>query len=127
MAAVEVKVVDEDGQPAEVGELLCSGPAIMDGYHKDPDLTRSTIVDGWLHTGDIVRIDEDANIFFFDRKKDVIKTGGMNVSSLEVENVLLSCAGVTDAHDKESGWGRANPISNMAPAHSSCAPWGAGT
>jgi acyl-CoA synthetase (AMP-forming)/AMP-acid ligase II len=96
MAAVEVRVVGEDGEPAEVGELLCGGPAIMNGYHKDPELTRSTIVDGWLRTGDIVRIDEDANIFFFDRKKDVIKTGGMNVSSLEVENVLLACPEVTD-------------------------------
>ena len=97
MAAVEVKVVDENGDPAEVGELLCRGPAIMSGYHKDPELTASTIVDGWLRTGDIVRIDEDSNLYFFDRKRDVIKTGGMNVSSLEVENVLRTYSEIADA------------------------------
>ena len=97
MSAVEVKVIDEEGEPAEVGELLCRGPAVMSGYYKDEDQTAATIVDGWLKTGDIVGIDEDSNIFFFDRKKDVIKTGGMNVSSLEVENVLKSHPDVQDA------------------------------
>lgn len=97
MAAVEVRVVDEDGLPAEVGELECRSPAIMYGYHKDESATRQVIVDGWLRTGDIVRRDADANLFFFDRRKDIIKTGGMNVSSLEVENVLLSHPAITEA------------------------------
>lgn len=88
MAAVEVRVVDDDGHDTEVGEMICRSPAIMDGYYKAPDLTAEAIRDGWLHTGDIVRIDEDSNIFFYDRKKDMIKTGGMNVSSLEVESII---------------------------------------
>lgn len=97
MAAVEVRVVDENGDPAEVGELTCRSPAIMDGYYKAPDLTAEVVRDGWLHTGDIVRIDGDSNIFFYDRKKDMIKTGGMNVSSLEVENVIRMHPGVREA------------------------------
>lgn len=86
---IEIKVIDDEGADSEVGELLCRSAAVMDGYHKAPKLTAAVICDGWLHTGDIVRIDEDSNLFFYDRKKDVIKTGGMNVSSLEVETVLL--------------------------------------
>lgn len=97
MSAVEVKVVDDDGHKTDVGELLCRGPAVMRGYYKDEEQTAATIVDGWLKTGDIVRLDEDSNIFFFDRKKDVIKTGGMNVSSLEVENVLKASPHIRDA------------------------------
>lgn len=97
MSAVEVRVVNEDGEEASVGELLCRGPAIMNGYHKDDALTAETVVDGWLHTGDIVRIDADANLFFFDRKKDIIKSGGMNVSSLEVETVLKRHPVIADA------------------------------
>jgi len=96
MAAVEVRVVDDDGQPAEVGEMTCRSPGIMDGYYKAPELTAKVIKDGWLHTGDIVRMDEDSNIFFYDRKKDMIKTGGMNVSSLEVENVIRRHPAVVD-------------------------------
>ena len=97
MSAVEVKVVDDEGHHSEVGEMLCRGPAVMRGYYKDEIQTAATIVDGWLRTGDIVRIDADSNIFFFDRKKDVIKTGGMNVSSLEVENALRAMPDIRDA------------------------------
>ena len=60
----------------------------MLGYFKDPERTAEVIADGWLHTGDIVRIDAEGNLFFYDRLKDMIKTGGMNVSSQEVERVL---------------------------------------
>ena len=59
MSAVEVRVVSEDGEDASVGELLCRSPAIMNGYHKDDALTAETVVDGWLRTGDIVRIDAE--------------------------------------------------------------------
>jgi acyl-CoA synthetase (AMP-forming)/AMP-acid ligase II len=91
---LEIRVIDEAGNPAEVGELLCRSPALMEGYHNEPELTRQVIHDGWLHTGDIVRVDAESNLFFYDRKKDVIKSGGMNISSLEVENALVTHAHV---------------------------------
>ncbi len=85
---LEVRVVDEDDNDAEVGELICRSPSVMVGYYKDPEKTAAVFRDGWLRTGDLVRRDDDGNLFFFDRKKDMIKTGGMNVSSQEVERVL---------------------------------------
>lgn len=93
---VEVRVVDEADQPTEVGELICRSPAVMEGYHCRPDLTAEVTRGGWLRTGDIVRIDRDMNLFFYDRKKDVIKSGGLNVSSLEVESVLSRIPGVRE-------------------------------
>lgn len=97
VAHVELRVVDSEGNDAEVGEVICRSPSIMIGYHKDPDRTSTAMRDGWLRTGDIVRIDEDRNMFFYDRIKDVIKTGGMNVSSQEVERVLQTHTNVLRA------------------------------
>ena len=85
---LEVRVVDEDGNDAELGELICRSPSVMLGYHRDPERTKAALGSGWLHTGDIVRVDAEGNLFFHDRLTDVIKTGGMNVSSQEVERVL---------------------------------------
>jgi acyl-CoA synthetase (AMP-forming)/AMP-acid ligase II len=85
---LEIRVVDEVGNDAESGELICRTPSTMLGYFKDPEKTAATIRNGWVHTGDNVRIDEDGNLFFLDRVKDMIKTGGMNVSSQEVERTL---------------------------------------
>ena len=85
---LETRVIDADGNDTEIGELICRSPSVMLGYHNDPERTEVALRDGWLHTGDIVRIDEDRNMFFYDRSKDVIKSGGMNVSSQEVERVL---------------------------------------
>ncbi|MFC7958840.1 class I adenylate-forming enzyme family protein [Rhodococcoides kroppenstedtii] len=87
---LEVRVVDADGNDAEVGELLCRTPSVMLGYFKDDERTAEVFRDGWVHTGDMVRRDADGNLFFYDRKKDMIKSGGMNVSSQEVERVLHS-------------------------------------
>jgi acyl-CoA synthetase (AMP-forming)/AMP-acid ligase II len=87
-AQLEVRVVGEDGNDASEGELLCRCPGLMAGYYKDPERTAEVLRDGWLHTGDLVRIDEEGNLYFVDRQKDVIKTGGMNVSSVEVERIL---------------------------------------
>ena len=97
MQALEIRVVDEDGRDSEIGELLCRSPGIMAGYHRQPGLTAAVVASGWLHTGDIVRVDKNLNVFFLDRRKDIIKTGGMNVSSAEVENVLRSHPMVNDA------------------------------
>jgi acyl-CoA synthetase (AMP-forming)/AMP-acid ligase II len=85
---LEVRVVDDDGNDTAVGELVCRSPSAMLGYLNDPARTDATFRGGWLHTGDLVRIDDDGNLFFFDRKKDMIKSGGMNVSSVEVEREL---------------------------------------
>jgi acyl-CoA synthetase (AMP-forming)/AMP-acid ligase II len=90
VAHLEVEVIDADGKPAQVGELICRSPSVMSGYFKDPERTAQVIRDGWVHTGDIVRHDDDGNLFFLDRSKDMIKTGGMNVSSQEVERALQS-------------------------------------
>ncbi|MHA6797480.1 class I adenylate-forming enzyme family protein (plasmid) [Pseudonocardia bannensis] len=87
---LEIKVVDAEGNDAEIGELLCRTPSAMLGYLDDPERTAETFRDGWVHTGDMVRIDADGNLFFYDRLKDMIKSGGMNVSSQEVERVVHS-------------------------------------
>ncbi|MDS1113577.1 class I adenylate-forming enzyme family protein [Gordonia westfalica] len=85
---LEVRVVDADGNDAEEGELLCRTPSVMLGYFKDAEKTAQVLEGGWVHTGDIVRIDDEGNMFFRDRRKDMIKTGGYNVASQEVERVL---------------------------------------
>jgi len=87
-AQLEVRVVDEEGLDAAEGELICRTPGVMAGYYRDPERTAEVLRDGWLYTGDLVRIDDDGNLFFVDRRKDMIKTGGMNVSSVEVERIL---------------------------------------
>ncbi len=89
-STLEIRVVDEDGNDAEHGELLCRSPGVMRGYLNDPARTAEVLRDGWLHTGDIVEIDEERNLFFRDRRKDMIKTGGMNVSSVEVERAIYT-------------------------------------
>lgn len=87
----EVRVVDEneDELPrGEVGELLVRGPNVFAGYHDMPEATEETLAGGWLRTGDLVSMDETSSIFFVDRKKDMIKTGGENVYPAEVEPKL---------------------------------------
>lgn len=85
---LEIRVVDAAGAEAEIGELLCRTPSAMLGYFRDPERTAEVFAGGWVHTGDMVRLDRDGNLFFYDRVKDIIKSGGMNVSSQEVERVL---------------------------------------
>lgn len=94
---LETRVVDENGDDAEVGELICRSPSVMLGYHREPERTAAVLRDGWLRTGDIVRVDGEGNLFFADRKGDMIKSGGMNVSSQEVERVLHAHPGVLRA------------------------------
>ena len=69
----------------------------MKGYYKQPELTRETIVDGWLRTGDIGRLDDEGNLFIVGRKKKIIVTGGENVYPEEVEECLLEHEGVKEA------------------------------
>lgn len=84
------------GDPT-TGELVVRGANVMGGYWNRPDATAATIVDGWLHTGDVVRVDDAGRVHIIDRLKDIIIRGGENVSSVEVEAALLSAPGVADA------------------------------
>lgn len=80
-----------------VGELVTRGANITAGYWNRPEATASTIVDGWLHTGDVVRVDDAGRVHIIDRLKDIINRGGENISSVEVEAALLAAPSVADA------------------------------
>ena len=82
-----------DGEP---GELLVKGPGVMKEYYRNPAATAEALDNGWLHTGDIARRDSEGFIWLVDRKKDLIITGGENVSPVEVENFYLAHAAVHD-------------------------------
>jgi long-chain acyl-CoA synthetase len=97
---VEVEVVDERGAPVstgEVGEVVARGPNVMMGYWKRPEETAAALRGGWLHTGDMAMVDEDGYIYLVDRKKDMIISGGENVYSTEVENVIHTHPAVREA------------------------------
>ncbi|KWX25846.1 acyl-CoA dehydrogenase [Mycolicibacterium wolinskyi] len=85
------------GDDPNVGELVVRGANVTAAYWNRPEANADTIVDGWLHTGDVVRVDEAGRVHIIDRVKDIINRGGENVSSVEVEAVLLSAPGVADA------------------------------
>ena len=88
---LEVRMVDDkdrDVPQEEVGELICRGPNVMKGYYKDPKATRKVLRGGWLHTGDLARMDEEGFIYIVDRKKDLIVSGGENIYPREIEEVL---------------------------------------
>ena len=88
---VQVKIVDDKGKdvdPGDLGEIIVRSKHIMLEYWKKPKDTSNTIVDGWLHTGDIGRYDEKGYVFLVDRKKDMIITGGENVFPREIEEIL---------------------------------------
>ncbi|HOS77792.1 MAG TPA: AMP-binding protein, partial [Syntrophales bacterium] len=90
---MDYRIVDHRGERVPVGtagELLLKGPPVIRGYYKRDEETAATFVDGWLHTGDIVREDEEGFMYFVDRLKDMIKTGGENVFAKEVEDALLN-------------------------------------
>jgi long-chain acyl-CoA synthetase len=88
---VEVRVIDEndrDVKPGEVGEILVRGPNVMKGYWNQPDITEEALRGGWYHTKDMARVDEEGYLYIVDRKDDMIITGGENVYSTEVEEIL---------------------------------------
>ena len=86
--------IDEPDPDTGVGELLVRGSNVVRGYWNKPDATAETFVDGWLHTGDLGRIDGDGLLYIVDRKKDMINRGGENVYSIEVESALAGAPGV---------------------------------
>jgi acyl-CoA synthetase (AMP-forming)/AMP-acid ligase II len=86
--------IDEPDSETGVGELLVRGQNVVQGYWNKPEATAETFVDGWLHTGDLGRIDDDGLLYIVDRKKDMINRGGENVYSIEVESALAGAPGV---------------------------------
>jgi len=96
LPGVEARIVRPDGSlagPNEVGEILLRGGTAALGYKGNDRATRETFVDGWVHTGDQMRIDEDGVLFFEDRTKDTLKISGMQVSPVEIEDTLLAHPG----------------------------------
>ena len=89
---VKIRVVDEtykDCKKNEVGEIIASGPNVMKGYYKNEEATKQTIIDGWLHTGDLGYLDDDDFLYIVGRKKNIIISGGINIYPEEIEEVLL--------------------------------------
>ncbi len=96
----ETRIVDMElnpVKPGEPGELMVKGPGVMKEYYKNPEATARTLIDGWLLTGDIAKVDEDGFIWLVDRKKDVIITGGENIFPVEVEDFLHEHPAIGDA------------------------------
>jgi acyl-CoA synthetase (AMP-forming)/AMP-acid ligase II len=97
---VEIRLVDDRDQDVamgDVGEILARGPNIMVGYYKDPEATSQTLKGGWLHTGDLGRLDEEGFLYIVDRKKDMIITGGENIYPREIEEVLYTHPKILEA------------------------------
>ncbi|WP_366922025.1 long-chain fatty acid--CoA ligase [Metallumcola ferriviriculae] len=108
---LEMKVVNEDGNEVpwdgrSMGELLVRGPWIAKEYYKEPERSKPAFADGWLHTGDIVNVDPEGYCFIVDRAKDLIKSGGEWISSIDLENTIMAHPAVLEAaviampHDK---------------------------
>jgi fatty-acyl-CoA synthase len=112
-ALLRTALLGEDGEPVPVGEpgeICVAGPLLAGGYWKLPDQTAETFRDGWMHTGDVAREDEDGFWFIVDRTKDMIVTGGFNVFPREVEDVVaehpaIAQVGVIGVPDER--WGEA--------------------
>jgi acyl-CoA synthetase (AMP-forming)/AMP-acid ligase II len=97
---LDARVVDEMGKPVpagEVGEMVCRGPNVMQGYYNDPQATGAAIREGWLHTGDMARMDEEGFFYIVDRKKDMIVSGGENIYPREIEEVLYTHPDIAEA------------------------------
>ncbi len=101
---VEMRVVDAAAGvggagllAGEIGEILIRGHNVMKGYWRNPDATAVTIIDGWLRTGDLARVDQDGYFYLVDRKKDLIIRGGLKVYPREIEEVLYEHPAVAEA------------------------------
>ena len=99
-SGMEVAILDEEQRRlrlGETGEICIKGPALMNGYWKRPEATAETLRNGWLHTGDIGRMDEAGYVFILDRTKDMVISGGLNVYPREIEEVLLRHPAISQA------------------------------
>ncbi len=96
----EIRAVDSEGKPlppGEAGELQVRGPSVMKGYFRAPDLTAAAIKDGWFHTGDLGKVDEEGQVFLLSRLKELIIRAGMNIYPAEVDAALNTHAAVQEA------------------------------
>nr|WP_179282797.1 long-chain fatty acid--CoA ligase [Rhodococcus sp. 15-1154-1] len=96
---VEVRIVDGDGQDVavgEVGEIVYRGPTVMQGYWKNPGATKDALSGGWMHSGDLCRMDEDGFVYVVDRVKDMVISGGENIYCAEVERIIDGHPAVAD-------------------------------
>ncbi|TFV55130.1 AMP-dependent synthetase [Geodermatophilus sp. DF01-2] len=97
---VDTRIMDPSGQllpPGETGEIVYRGPHVMSGYWNNPAANTAAFAHGWFHSGDVGHLDDEGVVWFTDRVKDMVKSGGENVSSVEVERVLLSSPEITEA------------------------------
>jgi len=97
---MEIRVVDDAGQAlprGQVGEVVARGPNVMQGYFQNPAETAQALRDGWLHTGDLGRLDEEGFLYLVDRKKEMIISGGENIYPREVEEVLYTHPYISEA------------------------------
>ncbi|MEK9198414.1 long-chain-fatty-acid--CoA ligase [Lysinibacillus halotolerans] len=100
MPGVKIKIVDEDGKelPAgEVGELLVQGDNVTPGYFRNEEATKKALQNGWLHTGDMAKVDEEGYLYIVDRKKDLIIRGGFNIYPRDLEELLVKHEAVLEA------------------------------
>jgi acyl-CoA synthetase (AMP-forming)/AMP-acid ligase II len=96
---VDARIVDEDKNslpPGEVGELICRGPNVMQGYHRNPQATAESLQNGWLFTGDLAKMDDEGFVYIVDRKKEMIVSGGENIYPREIEEVIIKHPAVAD-------------------------------
>jgi long-chain acyl-CoA synthetase len=103
---VDLETGRQECRVGEIGELIIQGPQIMQGYWHNPELTATALRDGWLHTGDLARMDADGFFYLVDRKDDLIITSGFNVYPSQIEEVLKRHAKVKDA----AAIGRPDPV-----------------
>lgn len=100
VAVCDLRIVDEHGKdmPAgEIGELWIKGPNVVKGYWNKPEATAESFTDGWLHSGDLVRIDDEGFVYILDRAKDMLIRGGENIYCVEVEDALYAHPAIMDA------------------------------
>jgi acyl-CoA synthetase (AMP-forming)/AMP-acid ligase II len=96
---IDITVLRENGEhctTGEIGEICGRGPMMMSGYYKQPELTKKTIVKGWIHSGDLGYLDEDGFLFLVDLVKDMFISGGVNVFPKDIEEVIIRHPTVTE-------------------------------
>jgi fatty-acyl-CoA synthase len=119
VASVTARVVDpemNDVRPGDVGEIVYRGPGLMAGYWNKPKETAEAFRGGWFHSGDLVRVDDEGFVYVVDRAKDMIISGGENIYSVEVENVLAAHPDITEVAivgEPHPAWGE-TPVAYVA-------------
>jgi long-chain acyl-CoA synthetase len=123
----EMRIVDENGKEAPhgaIGEIVGRGPILMEGYYRRQDLTEKAVVDGWLYSGDVGYVDRDGFLHLSDRKKDMIKSGGVSVYPRDIEEIIVAHPAIREAivfgipHEK---WGE-TPVAAVILSEGKAAP-----